>query len=293
MIRKKKKLGSYPFVSVVFTITLALFVIGVFGTLLIYSEELKRIVKDSIKVQVYLNNGLTEGRIKEIEKQLINSDFTLKNSQQSAVIFLSKEKATEQFIKDTGEDFQKFLGENPLRDAFLVTIDPAFQQKNELAKIKTSIEKLPDIFEVFYIENFIESINNNFTRISIILISVALFLLLAVILMINNVIRLALYSQRFLIRSMQLVGATKGFIIRPFILRALLFGIMSGAVACSLLWFIVRFGTDKIPELKLIEDLSRFFILLCGLFGMGIVVSVISTWRAVLKYLGLSLDELY
>src|SRR6185295_2780591 len=139
---RKKKLGSYPFISVVFSITLALFVVGLFGVLVIYSQELGRIVKENIKVQVYLKNQLTEAEMQSIRKQLAASDFILKDSSKQVLDFISKEEAAKQFIQDTGEDFQKFLGENPLRDAFLVSVDPAFQDKAKLAAIKARLEKV-------------------------------------------------------------------------------------------------------------------------------------------------------
>ena len=109
---RKKKLGSYPFVSVVFSITMALFVVGLFGVLVIYSAELSRLVKENVKIQVYLKNQLGEAEIKSIKKLLTTSDFILKDSSKQTLVFVSREDAAKQFIKDTGEDFQKFLGEN-------------------------------------------------------------------------------------------------------------------------------------------------------------------------------------
>ncbi|HRI78271.1 MAG TPA: permease-like cell division protein FtsX, partial [Cyclobacteriaceae bacterium] len=111
---RKKKLGSYPFISVIFSITMALFVVGLFGVLVIYSQELARIVKENVKLQVYLKNQLSEADVKAIKKQLASADFVLKDTSKQVLIFISKEEAAKQFIQDTGEDFQKFLGENPL-----------------------------------------------------------------------------------------------------------------------------------------------------------------------------------
>lgn len=290
---KTKKLGSYPFMSVVFSITLALFVIGLFGVLVIYSQELGRVVRENVKIQVFLKSTVVKEDRPAFEKYLLSSDFILKDTTKKAITFISKDEAAKQFIQDTGEDFKKFLGENPLRDAYLVTIDPAFHNKEKLGEIKTRLEKMKGVFQVYYVETLIESVNKNIAKIGFVLLGLASLLLLIVVLLINNTVRLALFSQRFLIRSMQLVGATRGFIQWPFVLRAMLNGAVSGLLAGALLLFIIRYGHTKIEDLQLIENQERIIILLASLLGLGMFVAVVSTWRAVHKYLKLSLDELY
>lgn len=290
---KTKKLGSYPFFSVVFSITLALFVIGLFGVLVIYSQELGRVVRENVKIQVYLKSTMQKEDLPAFEKLLAASDFILKDTTKKTLVFISKEEAAKQFIQDTGEDFKKFLGENPLRDAYLVTINPLFQDKKNLAEIKTRLEKMKGVFQVYYVESLIESVNKNIAKIGLVLLGLASLLLLIVVLLINNTVRLALFSQRFLIRSMQLVGATRTFIQWPFVLRAALNGAVSGLLAGSLLWSIIRYGHAQIEDLQLIANQERITILLASLLALGIFVAVLSTWRAVHKYLNLSLDELY
>jgi cell division transport system permease protein len=289
---KKKKLGSYPFFSVVFSITLALFVIGLFGVLIIYSSELARIVRENVKIQVYLKNQLEENEIKAIESKLLNADFTLKNPTQKTVVFISKDAAAKQFIKDTGEDFN-FLGENPLRNSFLVNVDTAFQSKKRLNDIKARVEKIDGVFQVHYEAQVIEKVNSNIAQIGLVLFGIAFILLVVVVLLINSTLRLALFSQRFLIRSMQLVGATRAFIQWPFIYRAALHGGLAGVVAGGLLWGVIQYGHRRVEELHLLENQDRLLTLLGSLLALGIFVAVISTWRAVQKYLKLSLDELY
>lgn len=290
---KYKKLGSYPFISVVLSITLALFVIGLFGLLVIYSQELGRLVRENVRIQVYLKNTVTEEERLAMEKKLRVSDFTLKDSTRQTVTFVSKQSAAKQFIQETGEDFQKFLGENPLRDAFLVTLDPAFHGKQQLADIKARLEKDKGVFQVYYVETLIESVNRNIAKIGLVLLGVAGVLLLVVVLLIHNTLRLALFSQRFLIRSMQLVGATRMFIQGPFILRSMALGALSGIIAAGLLWGLIRYGNSKVEELRLLENQDRLLILLASLLALGIFVAAVSTWRAVSKYLRLSLDELF
>jgi cell division transport system permease protein len=290
---KKKKLGSYPYLSVVLSITLALFVIGVFGLLLIYSKELEQIVRENVKIQVYLKNHITEAQRLQIEKNLNSRYFISKNITGKSIQFIPKEEAAKQFIKETGEDFQKFLGENPLRDAFLVPVDPVYHEKSSMAKIKREVEQISGVFQVYYVENLIDSINKNVTRIGLILAGLAALLLFTVVLLINNTLRLALFSQRFLIRSMQLVGATRWFIQRPFLFRASLHGMLAGVIASGLLVALISLANQRIEDLNLIQNNNRIGILLGIMIVLGIFVAVFSTYRAVRKYLKLSLDELY
>jgi cell division transport system permease protein len=289
----KKKLGSYPYLSVVLSITLALFVIGVFGILVIYSKELERIVQENVKIQVYLKNHITEAQRLQVEKSLYSKNFLPKVNKDKAVKFVSREEAAKQFIKETGEDFQKFLGENPLRDAYLVGIDPAYQDNLSLTKIKSEIEAISGVFQVYYVQNVIDSVNKNVAKIGFVLIGIAVILLITIILLINNTLRLALFSQRFLIRSMQLVGAKKWFIQRPFLLRASFHGFLAGLIASGLLIALISYANKRVEDLQLIQNNERILILIGSLLLLGIFVAVMSTQRAVSKYLKLSLDELY
>ncbi|MBS1949674.1 MAG: Cell-division-associated, ABC-transporter-like signaling protein FtsX [Cytophagales bacterium] len=287
----KKKLGSYPSLSSVFSITLALFAIGVFGALVIYSKELEKIIKETVRVQIYLNHKITPEVKLKIEKELYAKNIV--SQSKNAIQFISKEEAEKQFISETGENFKEFLGENPLRDAYLVRISEEWQSKEKLALLKNDIEKIPGVFQVYYKENLIESINQNITRIGLVIMSMVALLLIVVVLLINNTLRLALYSQRFIIRSMQLVGAKKWFIQRPFLFRASLHGMLSGVLASALLIGLLAYASQRIEELKLIQNNERLLLLMASLLLVGIIVAVVSSYLAVNKYLKLSLDELY
>ncbi|NJN43102.1 MAG: ABC transporter permease [Flammeovirgaceae bacterium] len=290
---RKKKLGSYPYVSVVLSMTLALFVIGIFGLLMIYSKELEKSVRENVRIQVFLKSNISETQRDQVHKNLSARYFINKKTTQETITFISKEEAAKEFIKETGEDFQNFLGENPLRDAFLVSVDPAYHDSKSLAKIKSEVEKLNGVFQVYYVENVIESINKNVTRIALILLSVSLILFITIVLLINNTLRLALFSQRFLIRSMQLVGAKHWFIKRPFIIRAMLHGMLSGALASGLLLFLIISANRRISDLKLLQNSEQIAMLLGTIVLLGIFVAMSSTYRTVSKYLKLSLDELF
>jgi cell division transport system permease protein len=292
-IRKKKKLGSYPYVSVVFSITLALFVIGLFGMLLIYANKLTQVIQENVEIQVFLNKTISTSDRLKIQKTLANKEYVDQPEGEEPVVFISKEEAATQFIEDTGEDFSQFLGENPLRDAFVIHVKPEYYEPTELSKIKLDIERLSGVFEVAYVESLIDAINRNVTKISLVLVGFALLLVVIVAILINNTIRLALFSQRFLIRSMQLVGATASFIQRPFLTRSLLHGILGGIFAGGLLLAIMQYAQQQIEDLAQLQSIEELIILLGGLLIIGGVMGFISTYRAVRKYLRMSLDQLY
>jgi len=291
--KKKKKLGSYPYVSVVFSITLALFVVGLFGLLLLHANQLKDLIRQNIEVQVYLNKYITENQRIKINKTLASKDYVLVEDGTPQISYVSKEEAAEQFIKETGEDFTNFLGENPLRDAYTIKIKSEYHDQDKLVGIKEDIEGISGVFEVTYIESLIDSINKNVTKISIILASFALILLISVIMLINNTIKLALFSQRFLIRSMQLVGATATFIQKPFLYRAALHGLLAGIFASLLLIVLMHYANNEIENLSTLQDPQKILYLFAGLLVLGAVIGFLSTFRSVRRYLKMSLDELY
>jgi len=290
--RHKKKLGGYPAVGVVISITLALLVIGVFGILVMYSQELEDQIRQNIRMQVYLKSNLTETQRLQIENKLLSQPYVDKEHGRG-VEFVSKDDAAKKFIAETGEDFVKFIGENPLRDAYLVSIDRNYHSVPEMEKIKTDIKKMNGVFQVFYVEALIDSVNSNVTKIGLILLGLIAVLLVTVVLLINNTLRIALFSQRFLIRSMQLVGAKKWFILRPFLMRASGYGLLSGLIAATILWSLSNYAQSKIADLYILHNENAFLILLGFLLVLGMIVAVCSTFFSIRRYLRMSLDQLY
>jgi cell division transport system permease protein len=291
-VTRKKKLGGYPAIGVVISVTLALFVIGLFSLLILYSRQLEQQVRQNITMQVYLRSNLTNTQRLQIENKLLALPF-VSRQEGSKITFVPKDEAAKKFIAETGEDFTKFIGENPLRDAYLITIDPAYHTRVQMEKIKDDIQKMNGVFQVFYVEGVIESVNDNVTKVGLFLAGLILVLLVTVALLINNTLRIALFSQRFLIRSMQLVGATKWFIQRPFLLRAAGYGLVAGIIAAVLLWLLSNYAQTQILDLKLLHRQTDFFTLIGFLLLGGITITVISTLLSIQKYLKMSLDELY
>ena len=286
--RSRKTLGSYPSVSVIFSITLALFVIGLFGVLIVYSNELERVVRESFKVQIYLKNELTDS----VKTALKVSIEKTEGIAAGTMNFVSKEEAQKKFIRNTGENFT-FQGENLFRESYEFGVTPLYQDTAKLRKMKSQLEKVKGVFQIHYLESSITGINKNRTQIALVLVGVASILFLVVILLINNTLRLALFSQRFLIRSMQLVGATGGFIQKPFLLRSMVYGLIAGGIASGLLIGVLAYATRWVPELATIQNNEHILLVLGGLVALGIFVALLSTYRAVSKYLKLSLEELY
>jgi cell division transport system permease protein len=291
-ITHKKKLGGYPATGVVISITLALFVVGLFGLLLIYSQQLEKQVRQNIRMQVYLKSNVSESQRLQIKNKLQALKYVSKD-EENAVTFVSKDEAAKKFIAETGEDFTSFLGDNPLRDAYLIVIDPSYHTPEQMNVIRAEIQKMNGVYQVFYVEGLIEAVNENVTQIALVLAGLIVMLLLTVALLINNTLRIALFSQRFLIRSMQLVGAKKWFIQRPFLIRAAGYGLLSGLVASVVVWLVSDYAQSKVADLKVLHDQGQFMILLAILLVIGIMVAVLSTFFSIRKYLRMSLEELY
>ena len=290
---KRNQLGSYPSVSVIGSMFLALFVLGLFGLFLLISKNLTTVIQENLQFQIFLDKDLNESQVTQIEKTLSSKEYVLTKGQSTGIIFVSKDDAAKKFIAETGENFYEFLGENPLRGSYLINIRPDFQGKEKLQSIKAELEASSGIYEVEYVENMLTSVNENIAKIVLVLVSFASILLLAVIILINNTIKLALFSQRFLIRSMQLVGATFGFIQRPFLYRSISHGMLSGLLASSLLYALLHYGDKKIEGLSLLHTPESLLVIGGSLLILGALVGLFGTLFAIRKYLRMSLDELY
>jgi cell division transport system permease protein len=291
--RQKRKLGSFPFLSVIFSITLSLVVMGIFGVSFIYLKTLTSIVQSNVEIQVYLDKFIIDHDMKRLQKILTTRPYIRSGDAAENINFISKEMAAEIFIRDTGEDFTKFLGDNPLRDAFSVKITNQYQSVDSLKTIEIDLRRLPGVYEIVFQESLIASINKNLRKIGILLLGMTLILLIAVIVLINNTIRIALFSQRFLIRSMQLVGATKGFIRWPFLKRSLIYGLVSGILASGIIFGIIEFAQHQIDDLDKLYAEEPLFILFAVLIFLGLLISYLSTLSSMRRYFKISLDELY
>ncbi len=293
MLVKKKKIGNYPNALIVISLTAALFLVGLCGLLVIQSKKLISIIKQQVEIRVMIDKDIDSTKANMLKQQIALQPFVLAENGQKQILFYSKEEAAAQYVKDTQDDFREFLGDNPLHDSFRVKIQETYFEEAKLKNIKQEIEKIDGVFEVVYQENLADQINKNFTKIYIVLASFAIIMVVIIVLLMNNTIRLALYSQRFLIRSMQLVGATNGFIQLPFLRKGLIQGVVSGVVAAALLFGIQQLGLKLIEGLHLLQNNIQIGILLLSLVVVGALLGIISTFQALSRYLKMTLDELY
>ena len=291
--KAKKQLGYFKFGSVLFSTTLSLFIVGLFGIILIQASSLTKMIRENIEIQVFLDKGLSQQQLGDLRKNLAERPFVLHTEDSVYLRFISNKEAAETFIQNTGEDFTQFLEDNPLRDSYVFSVSEEFQSSEQLTLIAKELETQPGVFEVSYMTDLVDSINKNLFKVSLIMGGFILILIVTVIMLINNTIRLALFSQRFLIRSMQLVGATRGFIRKLFIIRAFLFGVLAGILASGILYALLEYTKGNIEGFASLQNTELMLLLFVGLTVTGGFLSGISTLRSVNKYLNMSLDELY
>jgi cell division transport system permease protein len=293
MARTKKKVGTYPSGMILFSLTLALFLIGFCGLLAIQSKRLVTFIRENYEMRAFLDKDLNPEKIKTLQRTIAERPYILKTGGEPQVSLVTKDVAAKEFIAETKEDFSKFLGENPLRDSYRIKLNEEYFDEAKLQGVKEDLEQIDGVFEVVYQENLVDSINRNITRIYIVMSAFAVVLLIIIVVLMNNTIRLALHSQRLLIRSMQLVGATNGFITRPFLGRGIMQGLLAGVIAVVMLLIALQVASHNLPELAAFQEPEKIAMLLAGILALGVLIGFISTFQAVHRYLGLTLDELY
>jgi cell division transport system permease protein len=267
--------------------------VGLFGVIVIQAKTLTSLIRENIEIQVFLNKNLSAAQLTRIGNELESKPYVLKKEDKAGLKFISQDEAAQVFLQDTGEDFAQFLDDNPLRDSYTISIAEEYQTSEQIQDIVSEIQQIDGVFEVTYMADLVDSINQNLTKVAIVMGGFIFILIFTVVMLINNTIKLALFSQRFLIRSMQLVGATRGFIRKPFLFRAFFFGILAGIIASSLLFVIIEYTKANIDGFALLQNYILLYYLFGGLIMIGAMLSVFSTLQAVNKYLNMSLDELY
>ncbi len=275
------------YISTVFGIAMVLVMIGLLGLILVHANNLSRYVKENIVLNIFVDDAAHETDVLQLQKQL-DANMMVKQTQ-----YVSKELAARNLQKDLGEDFVKFLGYNPLSQSLDVYLKADYANNKDIEKFKADLLKNPLVKEVKYQQSLVDQMNQNLTSISLIIVVFAgIFVILSVAL-INNTIRLAIYSQRFLIKSMQLVGATKGFIRKPFLFYGIWHGLLGGLIAIIILVGTRYLAYRQIPDLVILQNYAEFCIVFLGVIGIGIFISAFSTFLAVNKFLRLKIYDLY
>ena len=297
MYKKRKKIpkktfGNFPYISVIFSVSLSLLLLGIFSFFLLSSLEVKKLIQDNTEINIYLNKDISSNQVDQIKRTLFTKDYVL-SKDESTLSYISSEEAAKEFSEEIGEDFVNFLGNNPLRDLIILKINSNFFDKEKLLEIESDILRITGVFEVDYSKEMISDINKNIRNISFIFSGIFIILFLISIILISNTLRIALFSQRFLIRSMQLVGATSSYILKPFLMRGLLYGFASGILSSSFLYFIIVFINERLNGSSMIVSIEKLSIIFIMLIIVGILMVLISTFTSVNRYLGSTLDDLY
>lgn len=289
LYQRKKRLGGFPIWNLLISVTIALFALGLLGTLIAQAKRLAEFVKTNIEVQLFLNSGIDEAERQKIAQLLGAKNYVDANS----LRFVSKEEAAKELTQELGEDFTEILGENPLKDSYILRIRPGFYEESNLQRVLDDLKGVNGVFDVSYPQTLSSTINRNVATISFVLFSLSILLSITVIILIHNTIRLALFSQRLLIRSMQLVGATDAFVRRPFVRNAMLVGMLGGAIAMSMVYGLLQYLVYQVPEMSMLVDYRVLALIALGVVLVGALLCGISTFFAVNKYLYSSLDDLY
>ena len=290
---KDKKLGTYPGILITVSLTVALFLIGFCGWVAFSSKELIKYIKQNVEVQVYLNKEITDVDIKNIEKKLVSLPEIEVLNDTAQVKFISADAAAANFLKETDEDYTEILGDNPFRPAFSIKLKEEKLNEGQIALLKKQIETWPEVYEVDYARDFVKGITDNANKAYLILSAIVLIFLIATILLINNTIKLALYSQRFIIRTMQLVGATNSFIQGPFLKKGIVQGLVASGIASGLLFLTQKLALNQIQGLHLIQNENSFIYLCLLLIVLGPLIGLVSTFQSINRYLHVDLDDLY
>ncbi len=282
----KRRLRS-SYMTTIVSISLVLFLLGLLGLIGFHAKKLSEFVKENIGFSVMMKDEVKEARIIELQKSLDLTAFV------KSTEYITKEKAAADLSKDLGEDFIGFLGYNPLLPSIDVRLEAEYANIDSLAIIEQQLMKNPNVKEVFYQKSLVHLVNQNIRKISFVLLGFSALLLIISIALINNTIRLSVYSKRFLIKSMQLVGATQFFIRKPFVINGIIHGLIAALIAIILLLGILYFSQKEIPEMINLQDIDLFLSLFGFVTLLGIIISWLSTYLAVRKYLRSKTDDLY
>lgn len=284
---RRRIAGSYA-VSLV-SIMLVLFLLGAFAIFMMHARKLSNHVKENIGFEIVMNSDVKEANILRLQKEL-DAMPAVKSTE-----YITKDEAISRLSEDLGEDFLEWLGpeENPLLPSIDVRFHANYANSDSIAKVETLILDNPDVKEVYYQKSLVDLINKNLRKIAVVLMIVSLALLLIAIALIRNTIRLSIYSKRFLVRSMQLVGATESFIRRPFLKQGVSQGFFGGLLADLLLIGILYWVSKRVPDLTLVQDTMVIACILVGIVILGVLLAWFSTRAALDKFLKADLDKLY
>ncbi len=291
-MKSKNKITPATFINsritAAISISLVLFLLGLVVLLSLLANNLSNYIKENMSFDVVLNEDIQETQIKSIQNMLDTAPYTKETR------YISKQAGAAQLEKDLGQNPEVLLGFNPLPPIIEVKLNSEYANSDSILLIEKNLRKMDlQITDIQYRKEFIQMVNENMKQIGLIILGLALLLMFVSFVLISNTIRLIIYSKRFLIHTMRLVGATNGFITRPFIRSNILSGITAALIAIALIFWLIYYVSNNIVDLKDIIDLHVLLTVALSVLFFGIVISIVATWMAVNKYLRMRVGDLY
>jgi cell division transport system permease protein len=280
------RLGS-SYLTLVVSVSLVLFLLGILGMVLINARQLSDYFRESLSFTIMLKEDAREADIRMLQKELDAKTYVKQTE------YVSKDEAAVKLKDDLGEDFLDFLGYNPLMPTIDVYLLADYTHPDSVMKIEKRILEYPVVDEVYYQESILTLINENVRKITAFLLTISALLFLIALTIINNTIRLSIYSKRFLINTMQLIGANRSFIRKPFLLKSLFFGFVAALIAIGLLMGLMYLVEKEFFTLFTYENINLFLFLCLALIAAGVIINAVSTFFALNRYLGMHEDKLY
>jgi cell division transport system permease protein len=275
------------YITLVISVSLVLFLLGILGLVLINAKALSDYFRESLSFSVMLDDDAREADIRMLQKDLDAKSYV------KSTEYISKDQAAIKMREELGEDFISFLGDNPLPPSIDVYLYAGYTSPDSVAIIEKYILEYPFVKEVLYQESLLILINENVKKITIFLLVISSFLFLIAVTIINNTIRLSIYSKRFLIRTMQLVGATRAFIRKPFVIRSIYHGVLAALIAMTLLMGLLYLIEKEFFRMFALESIKLLVFLGVFIIATGILINIVSTWLSVNRYLDIPEDKLY
>ena len=283
--QKRRLISSY--FSVVLSVFLVLFLLGMLGLFIINSKKLADDFKENIAMTVFFKNEANDSILKAFGTELKTARFAKKS------VYVSKEEAAKQHTDIIGEDFVAFLGENPLQNSFDIHLKADYVERDSITKIEARLRKNAMISDIVYDKQLVNLVNDNIKKVSMWILIVSGFLAVIAVLLINSSLRLSIHSNRFIIKTMQMVGATKAFIRKPFVMRSIKLGMIGSGLAILALIGVLIYLETNFPSLGIVEDKLLIALVLISVFGIGVLITWLSTYFATQRFLNLRTDDLY
>lgn len=282
----RRRLRSSYLTSVI-SISLVLFLLGIVGLLIINGRNINKTVRENIGFNVILKENVKDADIFQLQKILDAKPYTLSTK------YITKEEAALETEQMVGGDFIEFLGFNPLPPSIRLKLNASYTRPDSVVFIEEEIMNYEQVSEVVYKKTLLYAINENIRKISMVILGFSTLLTLVAITLINNTIRLSIHSKRFIINTMQLVGATRGFIRKPFLLKSIFNGLIGSLIAMALIAGLLYLTAEELENILSFTDSRNMFFLGSSLLLISIVINWISTFFAVNKYLKIHTDKLY